>query len=404
MKKIWIAAAILTASLLGAKTPESSSFGIKFKGFVKTDAFFDTRNSVSIREGHFLLYPQSRRLDADGRDIHARSQLNILSIQTRLTGIITGPDAFGAKTGGVIEGAFFGHSEPDINGFRLRLAFLRLDWEKTSLLVGQFWHPMFITEIFPDVISFNTGVPFQPFSRNPQIRFIYRAGDTELTLTAASQRDFTHTGPGGGSSVYLRNSGIPILDANFKYKTEKTILGAGINFKSLVPQTLTDADYKTGGRINSFSAVGFARFNLPGLTLKMEGVIGENLTDLVMLGGYGVTSVDPVTGAFDYTGIKTFSAWAELSGGKTFLYGLFAGYSRNLGASDPVFIYYSRGNTIDRIMRISPRMAWQKGNVRFAFELECTSAAYGTPNVKGVVENTDTVWNIRSLFSAYLFF
>jgi len=27
-------------------------------------------------------------------------------------------------------------------------------------MIGQFWHPMFATDCYPDVVSFNTGAPF----------------------------------------------------------------------------------------------------------------------------------------------------------------------------------------------------------------------------------------------------
>ena len=103
----------------------------------------------------------------------------MLSVQTRLVGKITGPDAFGAKTSGYIEAEFFGTSDADVNGFRLRHAYVKLNWTTTELLIGQFWHPMFITESFPEVVSFNTGAPFQPFNRSPQIRVTQTARPLE---------------------------------------------------------------------------------------------------------------------------------------------------------------------------------------------------------------------------------
>ena len=396
---------MLLVCLLGFyATASSSDFGITFKGFIKTDAFFDTRQTVTVREGHFLLYPDKVKLDAQGNDVNDGFTFNMLSIQTRLTGTVSGPDAFGAATSGVMEGAFFGHSNGDVNGFRLRHAFVKLQWEQSALLVGQYWHPMFITEVFPGVISFNTGVPFQPFSRNPQIRWIHTSGGAELTLVAASQRDFTSTGPKGDGSVYLRNSAVPILDANVKFKSDRTIVGAGVNFKSLKPRLITENNYKSDSRINSISTMAFARFNLEKCTVKIEGVYGDNLTDLLMLGGYGVTAVNEATGEETYTNIRTLSTWGELIFGDQVMYGLFAGYTRNLGSKDNVNTYYSRGNTIASVMRVSPRIACRVGNTQFAAELEYTLAAYGTPDSNGVVKKTKNIGNLRALFSAYLFF
>ncbi len=149
---------------------EEPKYGINFSGFVKNDFFWDTRESYTIREGHFLLYPKEVSNDAEGNDINDKTSFNFLSIQTRITGKITAPDAFGAKTSALIEADFFGNENAafvDANGFRLRHAYVKLNWEKTELLTGQFWHPFFIPGCFSGVVSFNTGAPMQPFSRNP---------------------------------------------------------------------------------------------------------------------------------------------------------------------------------------------------------------------------------------------
>ena len=380
-------------------------FGIKFKGFVKTDVMFDTRQTISIREGHFLLYPQPEIPDPNNEDVNKKTSLNMLSIQSRLTGTITGPRAFGAKTSGVLEGAFFGHSEADVNAFRLRHAFLKLDWENSSLLIGQYWNPMFITEVFPGTISFNTGVPFQPFSRNPQIRFTQKFENVDISFTASSQRDFTSTGPQGASSVYLRNSSIPMLDVNLKYQSQSFLIGAGGGVKSLVPQIVTDKGISTDEKINSISAMGFLKVSSGDFTIKAEGVYGENMTDFVMLGGYAVSAKDAATGLEKYTAIKTLSAWTDLSYGGNVQFGLFAGYTKNLGANDVIVgNVYARGSNIDKVIRVSPRIIFKAGATQLAGEVEMTTASYGTPDSKGKVQNTKDVTNIRLLIAAYLFF
>jgi len=395
---------------------EKPAFGISFKGFVKTDLMFDSRQTVTAREGHFLLYPAPIVEDVNGEDINASASYNMLSVQTRLTGVITGPEAMSAKTSGVIEGAFFGHSDGDINGFRLRHALVKLDWERSSLLIGQYWNPMFIVEVFPDVISFNTGVPFQPFSRNPQIRFVQTISDLKLTLTAASQRDFTSTGPAGASSKYLRDAVIPIMDANLKYVSPEMVAGIGANYKTLKPQLVTAKKYKSEETISSVSAMAFAKVTSGNFTAKIEGVYGENLYDLMMLGGYAEKSILDSSSITSYTNIQTISAWTELIYGSDLQFGLFAGYTKNLGSADEIVgQYYSRGSNIASVMRISPRVQYTIGKLSFAAELEYTSAEYGLPNEKGLEEHlknpdgsaksaVESVANMRVLFAAYLFF
>ena len=108
-------------------------------------------------------------------------------------------------------------------------------------MVGQFWHAMFITDCFPDVVSFNTGAPFQPFARAPQIRLTRAFGSWSIIATALSQRDFASNGPEGASSVYLRNAAVPEfnLKAQYAAKNEKagteTLLGFGIDYMTIAP-------------------------------------------------------------------------------------------------------------------------------------------------------------------------
>ncbi|MBN1637695.1 MAG: hypothetical protein JW866_01920 [Ignavibacteriales bacterium] len=410
MKKLFfpVLSFFISVLIFSQSTPEKTTtdeFGIKLSGFVKTDVIFDTRDVVSIREGHFLLYPSNEDMDINNEDINKKTSLNMLSIQTRLTGNITGPEAFGAKISGMLEGAFFGHSDGDINGFRLRHAYVKLDWTNTSLLIGQFWHPMFITEVFPGVISFNTGVPFQPFSRNPQIRLTQKFDNFYVSLTAASQRDFSSIGPQGTSSIYLRNSSIPILDINLKYKADNFVAGVGGNYKSLMPRIVTTLDYKTDKRINSLSAVVFGKYTSEDFTFKLEGIIGENLTDLTMLGGYGIKSVDAATGIEEYTNIQTLSSWSEIIYGKDLKFALFLGLTKNLGSKDVIVgASYTRGNNIDKVIRVAPRVEYRSGNTQFAGEIEYTSAGYGVVDNKGKVSDTKNIANIRFLLAAYLFF
>jgi hypothetical protein len=407
MKRVMILFFALMVCFAGVASaqPETADFGIKFSGFVKTDLFFDSRQVVAAREGHFLLYPVAEAEDPDGDDINAKPNLNILAIQTRLKGTITGPDAFGAKTGGLIEAAFFGHSNSDVNGFRLRHAFLTLKWEKNTLLIGQFWHPMFVTDCFPGTVSFNTGAPFQPFSRNPQVRLTHSSGNLNFIAAAMAQRDFTSTGPAGASSVYLRNAVIPNLHAQVQIKSDASLFGVGLDWKALTPRLVTQAGYKTTETVNGLSFLGYARFDLPSVTFKVEGVYGQNLTDHLMLGGYAVEAIDENTGTESYMPTSLYSVWTDISGGSSMGWGLFAGLTKNLGASEDIVSFaWGRGFNIDTIYRVAPRVMWNSGKIRFAVEGELTAASYGTPDMQGKVENAEFVTNMRLLFGAYYFF
>ena len=391
----------------GISQSSDQQFGIKFSGFVKTDFFYDTRQSsasTGIREGHFYLYPDNVLADADGNDLNANHSFHILGIQTRLKGSITGPDAFGAKTSGAIEAEFFGTSESDINGFRLRHAFINLDWTKVSLMVGQNWHPLFPAESYPGTISFNTGAPFIPFSRNPQARLTVKAGITKLQFTAYSQRDFVSSGPDGASNKYLRNSGLPGFNFQLRVPAGSIITAwGGIDYKNLRPELRTTSNFETHASVGSIVLFSNIKIKTKPITVSMMGSYNQNACDLVMLGGYAVSEItDLLRQEKKYTTLNSADFWIDIStNGEKVSAGLFSGYCSNLGSSDEIAgSVYGRGSNIDHIFRVSPRITFTSGKVSFCSEIETTSAAYGTMNNNGKVENTNTVTNVRFLLSA----
>ncbi|HUX57675.1 MAG TPA: hypothetical protein VMV77_11930 [Bacteroidales bacterium] len=406
MKKLVIVFLLAVSLSVSAQdNKEDQNFGIVFSGFVKTDILRDTRQSSTangLREGHFYLFPDNVLLDAAGNDINDNPKFHILNIQTRLKGVISGPDAFGAKTSGGIEAEFFGTSESDINGFRLRHAFVKLDWSNTSLLIGQNWHPMFPVESYPLTLSFNTGAPFTPFSRNPQVRVTRKLGDISLLLTAYAQRDFTSSGPFGSSNSYLRNSGLPGFDLQARIPVGDVITGwAGVDYKKLRPELVTTANFETDATIGSFSAYANVKIKTSPVNLSVMGVYGQNASDLVMIGGYAVSGTNSVSQIKTYTNLNTANFWADMNtNGKKVAFGLFTGFSKNLGASEEITgAVYGRGNNIDHLFRVSPRVTFTEGRLTFAAEIESTTAAYGTMQTSGKVTNTNNVSNLRILLS-----
>jgi hypothetical protein len=422
MKKMLIILVLVLPVLAGAQ--EEKKFGIQFEGFVKTDVMFDSRQTINVREGHFLLYPKNELLDPDGNDINANPTFHILSIQTRLTGKITGPDALGAKTSGLIEGEFFGQAingSEDLNGFRLRHAFVKLDWKTTQLLVGQYWHPLFNTNCYPGTVSFNTGAPFEPFNRSPQIRVTQKFGGFSLIAAILSQRDFTSTGPNGASTEYARNAVIPSgnLNVEYNFKNESTgfelLVGASGNFKTIKPSVESSTGYKTTSQVAGLGVTGYIKIVTKPVTIKLHDYFGGNSTELTMLGGYSVKDTTDQTKAFvDYMVTRTMAFWADINtNGKKWQFGLFGGFTKNLGASDiingPV---YARSADIDYVYRIAPRVLFNAGNFRIAPEIEYTVAAYATRDSNnklrldeyGKITDSKEIGNFRFLIGVYYFF
>lgn len=407
MKKLIITICLLSGIVQQAFSQENeSSWGIKFSGFVKNDIFYDSRQSSAsngLREGHFYLFPDDISNDLMGNDINANPSFHMLSIQSRLKGDISGPDAFGARTSALIEAEFFGTSENDLNGFRLRHAWVKLEWNTTSLLTGQFWHPMFPLESFPGTISFNTGAPFIPFSRNPQVRITQKAGEAAITFAAYSQRDFTSPGPDGNSNRYIRNSGFPGLDLSVRIPAGDYFTAwAGVDYKKLRPELRTSVNVETNAMIRSFSAFANIKITTSPVNISVMGVYAQNGADMMMIGGYAVTEITSIVSQQKlYTNINSGNIWADLTiNGKMVSGGLFTGFSKNLGSGKDINgSVYGRGTDIDYLFRVSPRITFTQGKLSFAGEIESTTAAYGTRASDGRVSNTHGVTNLRVLLS-----
>jgi hypothetical protein len=407
------------------KAQEEKKFGVIFSGYVKSDLLWDSRQVESLREGHFLLYPLNEKLDKDGKDINAQPSWNLLNIQTRLRVDMFGPDVLGAKVTGAIEGEFFGNIQTDINGFRLRHAYIKLNWKTTELMVGQFWHPMFITACYPEVVSFNTGAPFTPFTRNPQIRLSQNIKNFRIILTALSQVDFKSDGPlsptpGAGpyaeaNTKYLRNSGIPAFNINLEYsktnaeKGTSFLAGIGADYKTLVPRLSTDSNYRANEKVGSYSAIAYVKVGLKPVTIKLFGVYGQDMYDYTMITGNAVESIDLTNDHREYTPLAAWSVWTEISTtGKKMQGGLFLAYSKNLGSQDELVggskYIYARGADMAYLYRISPRFIYNVGKLRIAPEIEYTVVAYGTTGAKGIVKDTKEIGNFRFLAGFYYFF
>ena len=291
-----------------------------------------------------------------------------------------------------------------------------MNWTSTELLIGQYWIAMFVPECFPGTISFNTGSPFQPFGRNPQIRLTQKLGKAKFMIMANSQRDYTSRGPNPTapsstltSGQFMRNSGMPEISGQFHIKPITNLLfGIGASYKQIKPQIATTNGYKTDETIGGFSSIAFLKLTTKKVTFKLQGIYGQNMPDVLSIGGFGISdSTDIVKGFVTYTNLNTFSAWTDIhTNGKKIQVGLFAGYSQNLGANDDIIgPIYGLGTNIESMYRVSPRLSFKYNKLKFALEGEYTVANFGNSiDSKGVPTELTAASNFRVLFAAYYFF
>jgi len=381
-----------------------SAVNSEISGFIKFDGYYDTRQVTSAREGHFHLYPKDIDKDSEGNDLNAVSNINMVNFQSRVRIKMNAPEALGAKVSGLLEADFFGASGDNEDELRLRHATIKLDWVGSQLLIGQYWSPLFTPAVYPQTVSFNTGMPFQPFARNPQIRYTLKMGDNLALFGAATmQRDAYEE---NGGRVKQQMSGLPGLHGNAELGNAKALVGAGGHLRFIRHDAAADV-------MSSLVLTGYGKLVGSKFALRGKMVYGGDMTDQLMLGGYTVLT-DTVSGSVDYQPLQTISAWFDIASvGKPITVGIFGGYSSNLGlASDKTTnqteAFFARSSNITGLWRLSPRAVYNVGKLRFAFELEITSALYASDYEQNLapkeLSDDERVTNIRGLFATYLFF
>lgn len=395
IKKIAILLVLVSTSFMVWGQKKDFNEIIKFYGFISNDASLTTRQSVSVREEVILvLAPKPIVLDNEGNDINKTPSFNFTGINSRIGVSINGPEAFGAKTTGIIEGDFLGISNETKFNLRLRHAFLKLDWEKSQLLIGQYWHPTFITECFPGIVSFGAGAPFNPLSRNPQFRYTYHLGKVSLSATQLTNGHFTNK----GAEDIQKNALIPESHIQANYKTDNFIGGIGYGHKILRPEIVTASNYITKERVHSNTVYAFAKMKTTALTFKAYGIYGQNNDNLIMMGGYAaldkIYSQDQINkGIVEYTTYNSLSSWIDIhTNGSTFVAGVFAGYSENLGATKKVDVstFMGRWDNVKDMMRIAPRLVFVSGKTTIGTEIEYSLVNYNKGNPNGSTQEEIT--------------
>lgn len=395
------AAALLLAPGTAAaqEEEEEDPFSFDVYGFVKAEHIYDTRQVLQVREGEFNLFPLDEAdADGDGRDDNATDNLGIFTFFSRLGVNIDGPELLGAASSANIEADFFGADNTQTSAFRLRRAFINLDWGTHALLVGQEWSPLFTLAVFPRTINTTTGAPFNPFARQPQVRLTYKPGDVQVIGAVAQQRDaFDERGLGafvdavtgegisatGDGEKLQQQAGLPAGHLHVQYLGDALTLGGGAYVRWIRPEI-------DGDRFRSGAVQGYAEYTGEAFSVMAKGTYGNDMSDHLMLGGYvetvpagNVLTQDP--GDIEYLPTRLFSGWVDLqaSSDGPVSVGAFGGYQSQLGVGavdDARFLRRNSalGANIEDLFRVAPRLNYTAGPLRLGLEVEVTSALYAS--------------------------
>lgn len=395
---------------LEAEKAKPKEWDASLYGWVRTDYSFDSRQSAYVREYNLNLYPLDEKLDANGKDINEAGSSNFLSITSRVGIKFKGPDVWGAKATGNIEADFFGNTELNkssagsgsIGLMRLRHATATLTWPKTAVTFGQTWYPSVITDVFPGVANFNSGIMFNPFGWAGQVKIAQKlTPELTLSVVAYKDREFqTATATGASLNSATFNSAMPTFHGQLQYKTKTITTGIGAEYQSLKP-VIESATLISNEKLNSEMYFGYFKYANDKIIAKAYGITGGNLYHLVMIGGFaGYTEAN---GQESYRPTKTSSAWIDIASANAKIApGVFFGYTKNDGVDAGYKNLYVRGvsgtRILDNVWRASARVDFKQNKFNISPEIEYTTAKWGDINANGKAENNlKDVANLRGM-------
>lgn len=411
MKKVFMSLALLVG-VSGSVFAQKKGFDYKFYGQVRTDLFYNTRSNSETVDGLFYMYPLDENLDPNGHDLNGVGNGNFYTLYTRLGVDVTGPMLGKAKTSAKVEVDFRG-SGTTYSLFRIRHVYFNLDWGKSALLVGQTWHPLY-GDVAPEILNLNMGAPYQPFSRAPQIRYRFTSNNFMLTAAAIWQSQYLSVGPKTNkpgetstrkSQEFMKKSCVPEFYLGVDYKRPGLIAGAGLHVSSITPRTQSeteDAVYFVNERVTGISGEAHVKYAKENWLVSAKTVLETNLTQTSTVGGYGITSIDEVTGKQQYSPLRTSSTWVNVAYGKKWRPALFFGYLKNLGATKEVpYGALGTGTTLDQLFTGTAELTYNIPHWKFGAEYSLCNAWYGDEfDAKAKAINSHSILNHRIVLVA----
>ena len=393
-KKTILAIALLAATLSAAAQETAPKF--KWYGFIRNYAVADTRESIYGTEDFFYYVPKDIKM-VNGTDLNAQKTFAFAAITSRIGLDVTGYEVSGWNVGAKLEADFYA-GVSGVTGtalLRLRQAYVTLSKGGFSAKIGQAWHPM--AADMPHVFSLNTGAPFGPFSRTPEVVLEGKLSDS-VTLTGALlwQMQYTSAGPEGASANYMKYSGIPELYLGLSYRANGFTGRVGVDMLSIRPRH-NDGTRKVSDRITTVSPFIYLEYTKNLFSVKAKSIFAQAGEHMNLNGGYGVSAVNS-DGSWSYSPTRNSSTWVSLSYGKKLQGVLFGGYVRNFGTKDALVgdLYFSKNSfsNMRQMFRVTPEVIYNLGKVAFGLEYELTGVQYGkfSNNTKFGLATEDLHW------------
>lgn len=402
-------AALLSGSAAFAQEEKPAHF--KLYGFIRNYLSADSRAVNAGTEDLYFYMPKGHDMK-DGLDLNSGFNWRFVSLTTRL-----GVDVSGYKWGtmgvsGKVEADFYNLSG-SVPVLRLRQAFIKLTRDNIPvvLTLGQAWHPM--AADMPHMNNLETGAPFNPFNRSPQVTADIDLG-SGVTLTASLLylNHYLPTGPAGKTKDYYKY-GLPEAYLGVSYKSSKFLGRLGVDIVNMRPyRTLTDwrvqdaSSAKTievKSLLTTFSPFVFLQYTSGKFQLRAKSILAQAGEHMNLLSGYGVHAFNE-DGTIEYTPMQDWASFVSFSYGKKFQVMGMLGYMKQLGTTQDltdnnVWMNTSADVHIQQAFRATPTVAWNLGKFTVSLEYNLTAAEFGSGarNARGMWDG-DKEWILNHRF------
>lgn len=412
IKKSLLLAALSIAACFPAFGGESDVYSNKPKlkpyGFIRNYMVFDTRENYAGTQDLYYYMPKDNKFNEAGEDLNANPSFRFLSLTTRLGLDVTGLQYGKTKMGGKIEADFYCMSG-SVAVLRLRQAYMHFTWDNLGvsqkgrivLNAGQTWHPMAVD--LPNMVNLESGAPFSPFNRSPQIMMHYDFVP-HLTLTAGiiTPMQYLPVGPDGKSANYMKYGLIPEMYAGLAFKGGGFVAKAGVDFFSIRPYKTTPESVISKSRLNCLSPFAFVQYTSGSFQVKAKAILAESGEHMNLLSGYAGYVVSPGDD-WSFAPQRDFASFISAKYGRKWQVMGMLGYMKLLGikgipdnVEKGTYWFNTSGDmNMLQAIRFTPTVSYTVGKFQFALEYNVTTCEYGdepVDNTMNMLAGGDSHW------------
>lgn len=421
MKKLFL---IAVATLLAGAAFAQEETPAKFKlyGFIRNYTIMDTREVNGGTHDLYFYMPKDKDVNLNtGVDMNEGLNWKSLALTTRLGLDMSGYQFGNMYASGKVEADFYSlngsGSANTIAQFRLRQAYVALKWlpaegENLVLNIGQTWHPM--SADLPHMTNLESGAPFGPFNRSPQVMAHWTKGAVTLTggLLYLSQY-LPMDAQAGAKSVAPYKYGLPESYLGITYKGGSIVAKAGVDliatkpFRSYVNPI--DGPVKAHGLLLAPTVFGYVQYTDGLFQMRAKTTLAHSGEHMNLLSGYGVAAVsdEPDGRHYTYTPMRDWASFVSAQYGKKVQVMCMLGYMKQLGTTqdllDPsqLWLNTAAATNIQQAFRATPTIAWNIGKLTVSLEYNLTAAEFGSKSIDlatGLVKAPER--NARGLYDA----